>query len=162
MPVLSTIVPADVPKTVVYPFGGGDLLTALATYPNATEITTISLEKAGDARKIDQIPKGKVKEALETNRKDIERLFKVAHSKTTNLAIVSTGDLPGELLFELVGLVVHDYEPLSVHYFHLGPDGSVVYYADSDLADKTATSDVFNVEIVFMFRQPARRRVRPR
>ena len=43
VPVLSTVVPADVPKTVVYPFGGGDLLTALATYPNATELTTMSL-----------------------------------------------------------------------------------------------------------------------
>jgi len=32
----------------------------------------------------------------------------------------------GKLLFELVGLVVHDYEPLSVHYFHLSPDGGVL------------------------------------
>src|SRR5688572_18497277 len=36
--------PADLPNTVVYPFGGGDLLSALVTFPNATEITTISLE----------------------------------------------------------------------------------------------------------------------
>ena len=34
--------PTDLPKTVVYPFGGGDLASALVTYPNATDITTIS------------------------------------------------------------------------------------------------------------------------
>jgi hypothetical protein len=155
-PVLAGIVPADAPRTVVYPFGGGDLLTALATFPNATEITTISLEPAGDARKIDAVPKGKVKDALHTNRDDIERLFKVAHSKTTNLDIVSHGDLPGELLFELVGLVVHDYEPLSVKYIHLGPEGQVLYYGDAEIGDKANAKEVFkNVEISFRKRGDA-------
>src|SRR4051794_23828056 len=37
-------VPATVPKTVVYPFAGGDLATALTVFPDADEITTISLE----------------------------------------------------------------------------------------------------------------------
>ena len=46
------VVPKDVPKTVVYPFGGGDLLSALVAFPDATEITTISLELAGDPRRI--------------------------------------------------------------------------------------------------------------
>src|SRR5262245_34164489 len=40
--------PKDLPTTVVYPFGGGDLLGALVTYPDARDITTISLEHAGD------------------------------------------------------------------------------------------------------------------
>ena len=40
------------PKTVVYPFGGGDLLSALVAFPDATEITTISLEQAGDPRRL--------------------------------------------------------------------------------------------------------------
>jgi hypothetical protein len=40
--------PASVPTTVVYPFGGGDLGSALVTFPDAREITTISLEHAGD------------------------------------------------------------------------------------------------------------------
>src|SRR6478735_5239232 len=37
------VVPKDVPATVVYPFGGGDLISALVAFPTATEITTISL-----------------------------------------------------------------------------------------------------------------------
>jgi len=36
--------PRDIPKTVVYPFGGGDLTSALTVFPDASEITTISLE----------------------------------------------------------------------------------------------------------------------
>ncbi|MBA3538127.1 MAG: hypothetical protein H0T79_00725, partial [Deltaproteobacteria bacterium] len=32
--------PADLPTTVVYAFGGGDLTSALVAFPNATEITT--------------------------------------------------------------------------------------------------------------------------
>src|SRR5688572_5527201 len=46
------VVPKDAPKTVVYPFGGGDLLSALVAFPDATEITTISLELAGDPRRL--------------------------------------------------------------------------------------------------------------
>ena len=41
-------VPASIPKKVVYPFAGGDLATALTVFPDADEITTISLEPAGD------------------------------------------------------------------------------------------------------------------
>ena len=44
--------PADLPTTVVYPFGGGDLLTALTVYPDARDVTTLSLEHAGDPRRL--------------------------------------------------------------------------------------------------------------
>ena len=48
-------VPKDVPKKVVYPFAGGDLSTALTVYPDADEITNMSLEPAGDPRDIDTL-----------------------------------------------------------------------------------------------------------
>ena len=51
-------VPKDVPKKVVYPFAGGDLSTALTVYPDADEITTMSLEPAGDPRTLASL-KGK-------------------------------------------------------------------------------------------------------
>ena len=40
--------PAGLSTTVVYPFGGGDLASVLVTYPDARDITTISLEATGD------------------------------------------------------------------------------------------------------------------
>ena len=36
--------PADLTTTVVYPFGGGDLSSALAVFPDAKEITTVLLK----------------------------------------------------------------------------------------------------------------------
>ena len=57
-PFLEKVVPADLPSRVVYPFGGGDLLTALVTFPHATEINTLSLEPSGDVRAVDTIDAG--------------------------------------------------------------------------------------------------------
>jgi hypothetical protein len=153
-PYLANLVPKDLPKVVVYPFGGGDLLTTLSTFPDATEITTLSLEKSGDARMIDNIAKAKFKTELDENRKDVGRLFKVAHSKTTNLEIVSRGHLPGELVFSLVALVVHDYEPLTLRYFKLADDGSIKYITAEEIAaaDKDAKlrKGMFdNMEVTF-------------
>ncbi len=38
-PFLAALRPSDLPDTVIYPFGGGDLLAALTTYPDARRIT---------------------------------------------------------------------------------------------------------------------------
>ncbi len=50
-------VPKDIPKKVVYPFAGGDLSTALTVYPDADEVTTLSLEPAGDPRTLEVLRK---------------------------------------------------------------------------------------------------------
>lgn len=42
----ATLRPATLPPTVLYPFGAGDLLTALAVFPQAEQYVTISLEPA--------------------------------------------------------------------------------------------------------------------
>ena len=51
-----TEAPKDLPTALVYPFGGGDLMAALQLFPEATEITTISLELAGDPRRWRALP----------------------------------------------------------------------------------------------------------
>jgi len=56
MPFIAKLRPKNLPTTVVYPFGGGDLLGALATYPDGTDFTTISLEIAADVRKVEGVP----------------------------------------------------------------------------------------------------------
>lgn len=148
VPVLSTVVPADVPKTVVYPFGGGDLVTALATYPNATELTTMSLELGGDPRPIDRVRGGALKSQLDVNRENVRRLFAVAHSKTTNLTIVSRGDLPGQLIFVLTALKVHGWEPVKLRYFTVQSDGSLHYLTQEDItAGETAAKAQKNAKL---------------
>jgi hypothetical protein len=139
MPFIAALLPKDLPKVVVYPFGGGDLVTALATFPDATEITTISLEPAGDARKIDRIS-GKKKADLDAElarlRGSLASLFSVAHSKTTVLGDEWRSALPGQLVFSLAALAVHGYEPVGLRYFVFNPDGSLKYLDDAEIATR--------------------------
>ena len=64
-PFLAGLRPSGLPDTVVYPFGGGDLLAALTTYPDARRITTLSLELSGDPRRIDSIDSDRLDKSLD-------------------------------------------------------------------------------------------------
>jgi hypothetical protein len=130
--------PADLPSTVVYPFGGGDLTSALVVFPTATEITTISLEAPGDVRVIDNIKPGQFGRDLQTISHDIGRLYKSAHSTTKSLQAASHSVLPGTLMFALTGLAVHDMEPVSLRYFDLDDQGDIRYLTESDLNARVA------------------------
>jgi hypothetical protein len=132
-PFLAALRPKDLPRVVVYPFGGGDLVSALATFPEATELTTISLEPAGDIRPVDTLAPDRLAHELAVHRSHLERLFEKAHSRTDNLAKEARTDLPGELLFALAALVVHGDEPVSLRYFHLRSDGAIAYLSQSDI-----------------------------
>src|SRR5262249_56999510 len=78
------VVPKDAPKTVVYPFGGGDLLSALVAFPDATEITTISLQMAGGPRRLRGLRAGQVEQNLGALRAEIGGLLSVASDTTPN------------------------------------------------------------------------------
>ncbi len=130
--------PADLTKTVVYPFGGGDLVSALVVYPDATEITTISLEAAGDARTIDTITKAKLANDVDEIGLDIRRLYYAAHSTTKSLQHASHSTIPGTIMFALAALVVHDMEPVSLRYFDLEPDGKITYLTNDELDARAA------------------------
>ncbi len=133
MPFIAKLVPATAPKTVVYPFGGGDLLGALATYPNATDYTTISLEIAADVRKVDSVPKNRLQSELARYRLVLGKLFEKAHSRTDNLDIGSKSGLPGEIVFDFVAMVVHGFEPTSLRYFKFNDDGTLHYFEQNEI-----------------------------
>jgi hypothetical protein len=130
---IAELVPHDIPKTVVYPFGGGDLTSALVVFPDATEITTISLEAAGDVRVIDTIKKPALATDLDSISFEIRRLFRSAHSTTKSLQAASHSTIPGTVMFALAALAVHDMEPVSLRYFDIEPDGSLRYLANDEL-----------------------------
>jgi hypothetical protein len=140
-PFLASLRPKDLPNVVVYPFGGGDLVSARATFPEATEITTISLEPAGDVRPIDTLAPERLSRELAVHRSHLMRLFEKAHSRTDNLEKESKTDLPGEILFALAALVVHGDEPVSLRYFRLRPDGSVAYVTKADVEGAKRAAD---------------------
>jgi hypothetical protein len=137
-PFIAKLIPKNIPSMVVYPFGGGDLLGALSTYPDGTEFTTISLETASDVRKVDAIQPFKLKGELARYRSHLAKLFEKAHSRTDNLDIGSKSDFPGQIVFSLVALEVYGYEPSSLRYFRFEPDGTLHYFDEAEI--KSAVS----------------------
>ncbi len=133
-PFLAALRPNGLPDTVVYPFGGGDLLAALTTYPDARRITTLSLELSGDPRRITAIDNKRLDESLDVVDHNIEGLLTANDSTTETLMDTQQGDLPGQLSYFLVALAVHGFEPVSLRYFHVQPDGSLHYYTAGEVS----------------------------
>jgi len=132
---IAALRPAELPTTVVYPFGGGDLLTALTVYPDARDVTTMSLEHAGDPRRLAELTKKRaLAESLELIRSTASGLLHANDSKTENLMKGQRGDLPGQLSFFMLGLAVHGYEPAQLRFFWINPDGTLHYVTQADIA----------------------------
>ncbi len=137
----ATVRPAGLPTTVIYPFGGGDLVTALMVYPDAREITTMSLEHPGDPTRLAGLDKKHLKSSLALFRSVINGLLVNNDSATENMLKLEKGPIPGQLGFFITGLAVMGYEPVSLEYFKLDEAGGVVYLTDADftaLADTKA------------------------
>ncbi len=133
------LVPDDAPKTVVYPFGGGDLLSALVAFPHATEITTISLELAGDPRRLRTLDPDSLGNSLAALRVEIGGLLSVGSNTSQNLSAQQRNDIPGQVASFMMGLVAGGYEPVDMRYFKLDDAGGIKYLeqADIDAVDKT-------------------------
>ncbi|HLL23090.1 MAG TPA: hypothetical protein VK427_13210 [Kofleriaceae bacterium] len=131
------VVPADAPNTVVYPFGGGDLISALVAFPNATEITTVSLEQAGDPRRLRTLEPAALESSLGALRGEIGGLISVGSNTSENLSKGQRNELPGQVSSFLLGLVAAGYEPVSMKYLKLTDAGEIRYIeqADIDAAD---------------------------
>lgn len=135
---IATLRPPSLPTRVVYPFGGGDLSTALVTYPDATEITTISLEAAGDPRLVDHLGAKDLERELNLVGDDIRRLLAATHSTTKSLQESAQSKLAGTVAFALTALAIHGYEPVSLRYFAFEPDGSLRYLTEEAIHDLEA------------------------
>jgi hypothetical protein len=125
--------PKDLPGTVVYPFGGGDLISALVAYPDARDLTTMSLEHGGDPRRIRDLGPEELTQSLRAFRLEIGGMLEVSNNTSENLSAAHLNLLPAQLSSFLVGLAVHDFEPVSVRYFALAGDGSLRYLDDAAL-----------------------------
>jgi len=130
-----SVVPKDVPPTVVYPFGGGDLLSALVAFPDATEITTISLEQAGDPRRLRTLTPAAIERSLGALRLEIGGLISVGSNTSENLSNQQRNDLPGQVSSFLLGLVAGGYEPVAMRYFTLDDKGAIHYLAQAEIDD---------------------------
>ncbi len=139
----ATNVPPGIPKTVVYPFAGGDLSTALTVYPDADEITTLSLEPAGDARALSRLSEGQIKASLATVATELASLYQANFSRTmAMIGAMRSGQLPTQLIFSLSALWIHGYEPVSLKYFQLTDAGDIRYVTKDDVDKADAIKDV--------------------
>jgi hypothetical protein len=132
-PFLAALRPSGLPDTVVYPFGGGDLLASLTTYPDARRITTLSLELSGDPRRITTIDNARLDDSLDLVDHNVGGLLAANDSTSETLMSTQQGDLPGQLSYFLVALAVHGFEPVSLRYFHVEADGSLHYYSAAEV-----------------------------
>ncbi|HUQ05188.1 MAG TPA: hypothetical protein VM261_21945 [Kofleriaceae bacterium] len=131
------IEPDDIPKTVVYPFGGGDLISALAAFPDADEITTISLEMAGDPRRIGKLTTPQLDASLSRLRGELGGTLSVGSNTSENLSSSQRNDLPAQVSSFMLGLAAAGFEPVSMRYIRLADDGAIHYIT----ADEIAASD---------------------
>jgi hypothetical protein len=138
-PFIAKVRPKNLPRIVIYPFGGGDLLTALATYPDAIEITTISLESAGDPRRPATVGSAHLREALAQFSKVLFFLLEEFDSSNASIRASERSIIPGQLTFSLVAASIYGYEPVSLKYFSLNPDGTLHYLTREDIASVEKT-----------------------
>jgi hypothetical protein len=141
-PFFDELVPDDVPSTVVYPFGGGDLISALVVFPDATEITTISLELAGDPRRITQLEPAALKRSLAALRVQIGGTLENGSNTSELLSESQRNDLPVQVSSFLMGLAANGFEPVGMRYFRLTDDGAIDYLdaAEIEALDPRAKS----------------------
>lgn len=133
MPFFATIVPKDLPRTVVYPFGGGDLVSALAVFPDANDITTISLEPAGEAAAMFLGGRGAAASRMEPVRRHIGFLLRTAFSKTEDMGDLVDSNIPSQILYSLMAMAVHGFEPVSLTYFKVENNGTLRTYTRRDI-----------------------------
>ncbi len=129
--------PKDLPTELVYPFGGGDLMSALMAFPDAQVITTLSLELAGDPRRAKALEDPKALAAGLTALLQTSASTLLSNdSKSVNLSRLQQGALPGQLAMHLLGLGLFDLEPTHVRYFRVEPDGALHYFTPEELAEQ--------------------------
>ncbi|HTR50788.1 MAG TPA: hypothetical protein VMJ10_08790 [Kofleriaceae bacterium] len=129
----ATLRPANLPTTVVYPFGGGDLGSVLVTFPDARDITTISLEHAGDPTRLAHLKKGELAGSLGSFRAAIDGLLTLHDSTSENMMKLESGGIPGQLSFHLTGMTAMGYEPVSLKFFTFNDDGTLHYLTQADI-----------------------------
>ncbi|MBA3538088.1 MAG: hypothetical protein H0T79_00525 [Deltaproteobacteria bacterium] len=125
--------PKTLPSTIVYPFGGGDLISALVPFPDATEITTISLELAGDPRHLTELTPVELEKHLHSYRKGIGALILVGSNSSLNLSGQQRNAIPSQLSSHLLGLATAGYELVGARYFTLEDTGAIHYLEKAEI-----------------------------
>jgi hypothetical protein len=109
-------------------------------FPRAMEITTISLELAGDPRALPGMAPAEVRRELAELRREIGLLIAVGSNTSVLLQAQQQNRLPGQIASFLLGLVAGGFEPISMRFFRLDDAGAVRYLERAEIeADRKPT-----------------------
>ncbi|TMQ17527.1 MAG: hypothetical protein E6J91_09955 [Deltaproteobacteria bacterium] len=102
-------------------------------FPDATEITKVSLELAGDPRRLRTLSPAAIERSLGVLRVEIGGLISVGSNTSENLSHQQRNDLPGQVSSFLLGLVAGGYEPVAMRYFTLDDVGAIHYLDQAEI-----------------------------
>lgn len=142
---LSGNIPYNHQPVVIYPFGGGDLLSALTTYPDAEEFYTLSLEHGGDISRTNALDDYQLYEGLKSLRNMSENLIALKSTPTgtvnTNETLKATqrGNFPFLISLSMLALSIHELEPVSLRYFEFTENGDIHYLNNKGILSKKDT-----------------------
>ncbi len=137
-PWLASRRPKQLPPALLYPFSGGDLISALSVYPHQRQFLHFSLEHGGPASAI----RG-MSPALELQARwklvwMVRNLLMAGESFSVDLQKQEQAGLPGTLPLLLVALKVHGGTITGLSYVKVKPDGSLERYSRKELASAGA------------------------
>lgn len=125
--------PKKLPPALLYPFSGGDLISALAVYPHQRQFVHFSLEHGGPASVIRGMSPAVELQARWKLVWMARNLLMAGESFSVDLQKQERARLPGTLPLLLVALKVHGGTITGLSYLKVKPDGSLVRYSRTDL-----------------------------
>ncbi len=128
--------PAGLPKTVLYPFSGADLVSSVLAFPDAVLHIHMSLEHGGPVGRLEKLAGKDRYPALQSVMDATAGLLTLSDSKTRHLRLAHETELPGKLPITLAALAAHDAEVIGIRYINVNGAGQVTYYKPGELVGK--------------------------
>lgn len=125
--------PADLPLTLLYPFAGGDLVSALSAFPDQQEFVHLSLEHGGPPAPFRDVKSPRLAQARGMLFRMADLLLRHGESFSVDLQKQEQALLPGVLPMLLVGVKVHGGVPTGLAYLRLTPEGKLERWTRSEL-----------------------------
>jgi hypothetical protein len=125
--------PRELPAAVLYPFSGGDLVSALSFYPKQRQFVHLSLEHAGPVTALRGLKPARVLAGRFKAVWIVGSLLNAGESFSVDLQKNEQAELPGVLPMILLGLHVHGGKPTGLSYFAIQKDGTAKRFTRAEL-----------------------------
>ncbi|MFH2008633.1 MAG: hypothetical protein ABI333_18745 [bacterium] len=131
---LAKRMPQSLPMTLLYPFSGADLLSALSVYPAQRQYVHLSLEHGGPPVSLAEMKPFVVSQARFKFTWMARLLLASGESFSVDLQKQEQAGLPGTLPLFLMGLYVHGGVVTGLSYLRVTPAGRLERYTRKELS----------------------------